>query len=103
MTLKSLRSARINPKLSAHAMLEGQHDYNKEPLAPSGSKVIVHAKPSQRKSWDYHGMLGWYVGPAVNHYRCFRVFMPHTGKEIITDTVKTLPSKIPIPQQSISD
>ena len=57
MTLNLLRASRINPKLSAYAMLEGQHDYNKVPLALSGAKVIVHAKPSQRKLWDYYGIL----------------------------------------------
>ena len=81
MTLNLLQPSRINPKLSAYAMMEGQHDYNKVPLAPPGAKVIVHVKPSQQKLWDYHGKLGWYVGPALDHYRCFRIFMPHTGQK----------------------
>lgn len=103
MTLNSLLPSRINPKLSSYAMMEGQHDYNKVPLAPPGAKVIVHVKSSQRKSWDYHGKLGWYVGLALDHYRCFRIFMPHTGLEIITDAVKFLPGIVPIPTYSMQE
>jgi hypothetical protein len=36
-TLNMLRKARVNPKLSAYAILEGQFDFNKTPLAPVGT------------------------------------------------------------------
>jgi hypothetical protein len=48
-------------------MLEGTFDFNKTaPLAPPGMKVIEHKKPEQRKSWDPHGVAGWYIGPVAN-------------------------------------
>ena len=93
MTLDLLRPAHCNPKLSAYAYLEGQHDYNKVLLAPPGTRVIIHKKTNKRASWDYHGQVGWYVGPAMDHYRCFRCFVPSTGKEIITDTLRFIPRK----------
>ena len=34
LTLNLLRNARLNPKLSAHALLHGNFDFNKTPLAP---------------------------------------------------------------------
>ena len=43
------------------------------------------------------------MGPAVQHYGCFRIFMPHTGCKIITDTVKFLPEKIPFPTESFEN
>ena len=58
MTLNMLRTSRCNPNLSAYAYINGIHDFNKEPLAPSGTKVIVHQKPQVRKSWGYHGKIG---------------------------------------------
>ena len=73
MTLNLLRAARCNPNLSAYAYLAGPHNFNKVPLAPPGTKVFVHAKPHKRQSWAYHGHVGWYVGPAIHHYRCFRI------------------------------
>jgi hypothetical protein len=45
LTLNLLRSSRVNPKLSAYAYLSGNFDFNKTPLAPPGTKVVVHLKP----------------------------------------------------------
>jgi hypothetical protein len=39
-----LRASRINPQLSAYAQLFGNFDYNRTPLAPSGTKVVDHEK-----------------------------------------------------------
>jgi len=44
MTLNMLRQSRINPKLSAHDQLFGTFNYNRTPLAPLGTKVIIHEK-----------------------------------------------------------
>ena len=37
-------------------------------MAPPGTKVVIHDKPSTRPSWGYHGTLGYYVAPATEHY-----------------------------------
>ena len=50
ITLNLLRNAHINPKLSAYAYLFGPYDFNQYPLAPPGTRVVVHAKPSDRAS-----------------------------------------------------
>ena len=49
-TINLLRNSHLNPKLSAWAYLFGQFDFNKCPLLPPGTKVIVHAKPGKRAS-----------------------------------------------------
>ena len=72
ITLNLLRASRVNPKLSAYAYLFGNFDFNKTPLAPPGTKVAVHIKPGNRPSWGHHVELGYYVGPAMEHYRCFK-------------------------------
>ena len=76
MTLNMLRRSRNNPQLSAHAYLFGNYDYNAHPMVPPGTKVMVHSKPNNRKSWEYHGKLGWYIGPSLDHYRCVKVLYP---------------------------
>ena len=58
LTLNLLCTTRCNPRLSAHAFLHGVHDFNSEPLAPPGTKVVVHQKPQIRKTWSLHGKLG---------------------------------------------
>ena len=101
LTLNLLRNSRINPKLSAWSYLFGNHDFNKSPLAPPGTRVILHSKPDNRKSWAYHGEKGFYVGPATEHYRCLRCFIPKTGRERISDTVAFVPNRIAIPHANI--
>jgi len=63
LTFNLIRPARLNPKLSAHAYLSGPFDFNKTPLAPLGTRVVVHDRPKTRPSWGFHGTDGWYVSP----------------------------------------
>lgn len=103
ITLNLLRSARNNPSLSAYAYLRGQYDYNATPMAPPGTKVVVHEKPATRTSWGNRGVDGWYVGPSLHHYRCVRCFIPTTKAVRDADTVIFYPETIPFPKVSIED
>ena len=103
LTLNLLRSARANNKLSAWAYLNGNFNFNRTPIAPPGTAVIVHGKPDKRASWAYHGQDGWYIGPAYDHYRCVTCYMPSTRSQVVSDTVKFIPKLIPIPDPTIQD
>ena len=81
LTINVLRNSRVNPSLSVHACLHGVHNFNNVPLAPPGTKAVFHANPDKRASWVFHGEDGWYVGPAPQHYRCFKYYMPAMHKE----------------------
>jgi hypothetical protein len=74
LTLNLLRGSRINPNLSAYAQLHGAFDFNRTPIAPPGIKVMIHEKPPVRGTWQPHAVPGWYLGPAMLHYRCYRVW-----------------------------
>jgi len=54
LTLNLLRNARLNPKLSAHAFLFDNYDFNRCPLVPPGTQVIIHSKPSNRRTFFPH-------------------------------------------------
>jgi hypothetical protein len=73
VTLNLLRKSRINPRMSAYAQLNGHFDFNRTPLAPPGTRIIAHEKPDQRASWSPHGLDGYYLGPELDHYRCYQV------------------------------
>ena len=88
LTLNLLRAARINPKLSAWAYLFGEFDYLKTPLAPPGTKVLVHMKPNNRTTYAPNGEEGWSIGFAPEHYRCIRCYFPKTRSERNIDKVK---------------
>ena len=46
--LNFLRPASSNLKLSAKMILEGGFDFNKTPLRPPGTKVVIHENPVQQ-------------------------------------------------------
>ena len=37
-------------------------------MAPPGTKIIAHEKPSQQATWSKHGVAVWYISPALEHY-----------------------------------
>ena len=103
LTLNLLRPARVNPKLSGYAYVFGQFDFNATPLAPPGTKVLVHSKPTNRATWDFNGIEGWYIGPSLQHYRCMKCFMPTTRAEVNLDTITFFPKTIKFPKVDIND
>ena len=103
ITLNLLRTARVNPKLSAHTYLFGNFDFNSTPLAPPGTKVVTHINVDNRPTWGARGKEGWYVGPSLNHYRCVGCFIPTTRAEIDTNTATFIPKHIKFPEVNIVD
>ena len=95
LTLNFLRNSKINPKLSAWAHLNGMFTFNKTPLLPPGTKILVHSKPTYHK--EFHGQQGWYVAPAPYPYRCMTCYIPSKHREIVSDTIKIIPNYVPIP------
>jgi hypothetical protein len=57
MTLNMLRRSRFNPRLSAHTQIFGVFDYNRTPLAPIGTRTVVHERTTQqgRTTFSNHG------------------------------------------------
>jgi len=103
ITLNLLRGSRINPNLSAWAQLYGTFDFNRTPLAPPGQQVVAHVKPAERDSWEPHGMDGWYIGPALESYRCYIIWIWETRSERICDTVSWFPKQIKMPTPSTNE
>ena len=103
ITLLLLRSSRTNPKLSSYAYLNGNFDFNKTPLAPPGTKLVIHNRPNSRPSWGFHAEDGFYIGPALQHYRCVKCYIPKTRSIRISDSVQFFPTIVPIPFTTIDD
>ena len=97
LTLNMLRPSCQNPKMSAYTALEGAFCYNKTPLAPPVTKVVIHENPDKQSSWAGHGGYGWYLGPALEHYRCYRVYVTNTRAEQNSDTVEFFPQHTKFP------
>ena len=68
------------------------------------TQCMVHEKPKQC-SWAYYAIDAWYIGPSLEHYHCFKCFIPSTRGEGSRDpdTVKLMPCKVPFPKISTED
>ena len=97
-TINMLWPCRQNPKLSAYEALEGAFYFVRTPWAPPGMKVFAHIKPYKRASWGFNSITGWYLGPAVKHYRSYKVVIDSTSVEKISDKVKLKHHAITIPE-----
>jgi hypothetical protein len=97
ITLNLLRGSRMNPKLSAYTQVHGVFDFNKTPLAPPGTRVLIHEKSDKRSTWSPHGVDGWYIGPAMEHYRCYTTWVTKTNSKRITDTIAWFPHWVKMP------
>ena len=103
ITLNLLRTSHIYKNLSIHAVLNGHFDFIKHPMAPLGTKIVVHVKPTKRAAWGYHGDDGFYVEPELEHYRCVQYLMKNSRHIRISDTVQFFPNSTPFPKSSLSD
>ena len=103
LTLNLLRPSHLNPRMSAEAMMNGPFDFNRTPIAPLGTKVLVHEKPAVRGTWAPHAIDGWYVGPARQHYRCYTIYIPSTKGTRHSETVEFFPYEVTMPATSSAD
>jgi hypothetical protein len=103
ITLNMLRTSRINPKLSASTHVYGQYDFNRAPMAPPDTRIIAHETPNRRRTWEPHGQDGWYIGPALEHYRCYTVYINKTRVECVVETVDFFPETFKLPFPSTQD
>jgi hypothetical protein len=88
ITSNTLHLYEYDPSISAYHGLYGHRfDFMRHPIAPIGSKVLTWDPPDKRGSWANHGTAGIYVGPALHHFRAFRIWVPQTSALRISATV----------------
>jgi hypothetical protein len=88
LTLNLLQQATLNPQISAWEIFQGPIDFNKMPLGPVDCHALIHAKPASHQSWDFCAKNGFYIGPALESYRCFKLVNADTKSQVISNTVK---------------
>jgi hypothetical protein len=103
LTLNLLRQATLNPRISAWEFFQGPFNFNKMPLGPVGCRVLIPAKPATRQSWDFRAKPGFYIGPALDSYRCFKLVKYDTKSQVILDTIKFYHLYLSVPVLSAKD
>ena len=95
ITLNLLRRSPNNEKMSAYEdMFGAPYDFNRFPIAPLGIKVVSHVPPAERDTWAQHGVIGYYIGPALEHYRCYDIYIPTTKSIRVSDCVEWFPAHV---------
>ena len=101
LTINHLRHYSPQPSISAYEGLFGKkYDFLAHPIHPPGTKVIILDPVSTRESWAPHGLNGFYIGPALQHYRSFRVFASATNDFRVSDSLSWHPRKLRLPGSS---
>jgi hypothetical protein len=72
-------------------------------LAPPGTRIIAHETPGRRRTWAPHGQDGWYIGPELEHYRCYTVYITKTRSSRVVETVDFFPHRFKLPFPSSSE
>ena len=98
--LNLLRGSRINTKLLAYAQFHGAFYFNGTPLNPTGNRVLLHLNTAFRGTWDPHAVGGWCVGPSLNHYRNFNVWITNAPSQQYSDKISWFLSHIRITHAS---
>jgi len=73
------------------------------PTCPSRQTSHNLIKPSNRRTWGFHGKDGWTVGPVLDHYQCIKTYVPATRAEINCNTFAFFPHDVSIPKVSTED
>jgi hypothetical protein len=81
-------------------MHNGAYDYMAHPLSVFGMLCVAHEKPQQRGTFAEHGKDSLYLGPALNHYWCWRIYISVTKGTRIADTVAWFPVPYCMPRHS---
>ena len=96
-----LRPCNLNPRLSAFESMEGMYSFDATPMAPVGTKKLIHLKPVRCHTWGYHALKAWYIGMSLKHYRVIKT-VTESGAMQLSDTFKfkhnvlTTPTVTPI-------
>ncbi len=97
--------SRINPNRSAwDELIPNEFAFNETPLAPLGTKGVIYVPVKARDtSYSNHGKEGWYIGPAWNKYRNYRIYIPATNGVRESNAVEFFPTKCRMPNHTATE
>ena len=100
ITLNMMRKSQLNPGILAYKQVNRVKHFEHTPLISLGCKVKIYDKPHQRCTYSLQSVDVWYVGPAVNNYRCYTCYNIYTGVENTPDTIAFFPAFMKMPNFS---
>ena len=102
-SLNILRTSRFHPQLLSYQVLEGKHDFNRQPWSPPSTRENIFNPPEIWSSWGARALEAWYIGPARDHCRCLKLQVPTTGGICVSGQYKLYPQHSHIPIETPRD
>ena len=87
ITINLLCTLQFDPTKSAWELMFGPFNYNATPLGPPGCYIIINAKGTTWRTWDFKGLEGFYIGPEMNHYRSYTLLGNSTQAIVVSYTI----------------
>ena len=81
------RMSNMSPKVSAHAIDHGQHNFMKLLFAPLDCLVQVQKKPDRKGNWDPHSIAGWHLRTSVDHHQMLTFYAKARRAERVSDAI----------------
>ena len=78
ISLNLFRQSRTFPHISAYNHIFREFDFNRTTLATPGTRLVIRNIPNDGAAWAPHGESGWHIGPAMEHYRFHKAYIPKT-------------------------
>ena len=104
LTINHLRPYHLDPSISTYEGIFGRKfDFLAHPIHPPGTKVLVLDPVTTRQSWAPHGLLAFYLGPALQHHRSYRTYIVSTHGFRVSDSLSWHPEKLRLPGSSKED
>ena len=101
ITINHLRPYLLDPSISAyHGIFGKRYDFLAHPIHPPGTKVVILDPVSTRESWAPKRLNGFYLGPSLQHFRCYRVYVTSTKGIRVSDSLSWHPEKLKLPGSS---
>ena len=63
ISLNLLRKSITLPQISAYTHIFGEFDFNRTPLSPPVTRVVLHNRLNDFALWEPHREHGWYIVP----------------------------------------
>ena len=81
-----------NPKFSSHQQLNGIYYFNKTPLGSPGKKSVVYTPLYTITNWAPHGEDAWYLGPEIEQYCCFKLYLVDKNSYRVAGNTRFFPT-----------
>ena len=65
--------------------------------------MVAFEPQDKRNIWSTHGTLEWYIAPALQHYRYWKIYVTKNAATRVCDTVKFFPKQFKMPILSSAD